>query len=69
MLGMNPHQLANSLYFGSLDANSALPLWPTLEVVDRDRLTADDEQTPIRLAEPVVERGRADPQPTLRFLG
>ncbi len=69
MLGTDPHQFANSVDFCRVDADSPLPLRTALEILDRDRLTADDEQAPVRLAKPVVEGGRADRQPTRRFPG
>src|SRR5579872_7155228 len=54
-LGADPHQFLDALDFRSCDPDSALPLRASLEVIDRGRLTADDEKSAVRLSEPVVK--------------
>jgi hypothetical protein len=53
--GVNPHQLPDPLNLGGFNPYAALSLGTALEVADRDRLTADDEKSPVRLAKPVVK--------------
>jgi hypothetical protein len=45
---------------GDFDADAALPPCAALEVIDGNRLTANNEQALIGLAEPVIEGGYAD---------
>jgi hypothetical protein len=55
--GLRPdsHGFFQSINFGALDLNAPLAARAALEVVDRERLTANDELATIRTGEPVVQ--------------
>ena len=56
------HQFQDALDFLERNAYPSLPLGAALPVVDRDRLSAEDEQASIRLAQPVIPGRHGDPE-------
>ena len=66
-LRMDAHQLLEPIHFDSSDSDATLPLRTALQIVDGDALAADDETSPIRLAEPIVQTRDGHPQPPRRL--
>jgi len=63
---MNSHTLSEPLDLGRFDPNPALTTRAALEVMDCHGPAADDEQSPIRLTQPVVQARDRDPEPPSR---
>ncbi len=60
--GLRPdsHGFFQSINFGGLDLNAPLAARAALEVVDRERLAANDELATVRTGEPVVQTRHGD---------
>jgi len=69
LLGADAHQFPDPLDFGRFNPDSALSLGTALEITERHRLTTDDEESPVRLAEPVVKGRDRYSEPLCRFSG
>ncbi len=56
----HPHQFVNPLNFAFRDPDPALALGAALEVINRDGLATNAQQTVIGLAQPIIKRGNGD---------
>lgn len=63
------HQLLEPFDFSALDQNASLPLGPSLQVVNRDRLPADHERAGIRIGEPLIHGRPRDAHLPGRIVG
>ena len=63
------HELLDAIDLARVNADAALASWPSLKVVDRHVLAADNQESSIGLAQPVVQTRCGDTQAMGRFAG
>jgi len=63
------HQVFEPLDFARRDTNTTLPFRPALEIVDAHQLPANDQQSVVRAAQPVVQGRGTDRQAPRRLSG
>jgi len=67
--GTYSHQLPYPVDFRELDSDSPLPLRTALKVINGNRLPANNEESLIRLAQPIVKACDSHAQPPRCILG